>query len=214
MQSLPQRGPLETVLMVGAPFALAVLELFHPHPGDVFQLPLRVWLEVHYAQILLFPLAALAVVLIVRGNAGLVAGIARVAMFAFAVTFVAFDTAAGVVTGVLVQAAQASGAPQQWRAPVLAVWTHPIIGGSPDTTPLLAVAGSVAWSVGLAMTAIVVRRCGGSWIAALLLLVSSLGLSVFRTHAWPGGPVSFGALAIAAAWIRWERTGGRRVTAT
>jgi len=41
-------------------------------------------------------------------------------------------------------------------------------------------------------------------VAAILLVVSGLGLSIFKTHAWPGGPVSFGALSLAAAWLRWQ----------
>ncbi len=70
MHPMQQRGLLETLLMVGAPLALATLEVFHPHPGDVFQLPLGIWLAIHYTQIVLFPLAGVAVVLIVRGASG------------------------------------------------------------------------------------------------------------------------------------------------
>jgi hypothetical protein len=33
------------------------------------------------------------------------------------------------------------------------------------------------------------------------MLVSAFGLFIFRTHAWPGGPLTFGALALAAATI-------------
>jgi hypothetical protein len=203
MHPMQQRGFFETLLMVGAPLALATLEVFHPHPGDVFQLPLGIWLAVHYTQIVLFPLAGIAVALIVRGASGVAAGLARVAAFIFAVTFVAFDTAAGVVTGVLVQAAQSSGAPEAWRPAIMAVWTHPIIGGAPGSAPVLAVTGSIAWSVALVMTAVVVRRARQSWIATLLLIVSAFALSIFKTHAWPGGPLSFGALGFAAAWLRW-----------
>jgi hypothetical protein len=85
----------------------------------------------------------------------------------------------------------------------MTVWGHPIIGGAPGTVPLLAVAGSIFWSIGLVATAYLERRGGRSWFPTLLLVVSALGLSVFRTHAWPGGPVSFGALGLAAASIRW-----------
>lgn len=203
MSPVTQRGPIETCLLVASPLALGTLEIFHPHVHDVFDLPLDRWLAVHYSQMLLFPLAALSVVLLVRGRRGFAAGLARVAMFLFGASYVAFDTAAGVVTGELVKAAQATGAPELWRPQVMAIWTHPIIGGAPGTTPLLAVAGSVAWSVGLVMAAFIEFRARRSWVAILLLIVSAFGLGVFRTHAWPGGPVSFGALGLAAAWIRW-----------
>jgi hypothetical protein len=45
-------------------------------------------------------------------------------------------------------------------------------------------------------------------VPVLLLVISALGLSIFKTHAWPGGPVSFGALAMAAAWLQGIRSGG------
>jgi hypothetical protein len=197
---------LGTVVGVGAPLALAVLEMFHPHPHDLFQLDLQTWLVVHYLQIPLFPLAALAMTVLVRGRSGFAAAMCRVGMFVFAVTYIAFDTAAGVVTGVLVKAAQATSTPEAWRAPVTEVWAHPIIGGAPGTVPLLAVLGGVAWLLGALAAAVAVRRTGCSWPPVVLLGVSALGLVVFKTHAWPGGPVTFGSLAAAAAWLQWERT--------
>jgi len=49
----------EIALVVGAPLLLAIVELFHPHPHDLLQLDVPTWLVVHYAQLPLFPLAAL-----------------------------------------------------------------------------------------------------------------------------------------------------------
>jgi len=88
----------------------------------------------------------------------------------------------------------------------MAVWEHPIIGGSRNITPLLAVSGSLAWLVGSIAAAVVVRRAGHSRVPVLLLIVSGLGLTVFKTHAWPGGPVTFGALGAAAVWLQWAST--------
>ena len=206
MKPFSHQQMLETKLVVGAPLALAVLEIFHPHPHDLFDLDLHTWLLVHYLQIPLFPLAALAATVLVRGVSGVAAAMCRVGMFVFAVSYTAFDTAAGVVTGILVEAAQASGRPEAWRGSVIAVWTHPILGGAPGTVPLLAVLGAVAWLLGTLAAAVAVRRAGCSWTPVVLLVVSALGLLVFKTHAWPGGPVTFGSLAAAAAWLRWERT--------
>jgi hypothetical protein len=199
-----QRG-IEIALMVGAPLALAVLEIFHPHPHDLFHLDLRAWLLVHYLQIALFPLSALALVSLVHAHADFAASLCRAAMFVFAATYIAYDTAAGVVTGVLVMAARATGTPETWRASVMAIWKHPLIGGAPHTAPLLAVLGGMAWLVGATAAAVSVRRSGSSWMPWALLIVSALGLVVFRTHAWPGGPITFGALGAAAAWLQWEQ---------
>jgi hypothetical protein len=201
---------VETAFVVGAPLTLAILELFHPHPHDLFSLDLKAWMAVHYLQILLFPLAALALVLLVRDARGFAASLCRTAAFVFAVTWVAFDTTAGVTTGILLQAAHASGAPEAWRAPIMAVWAHPIVGGgaTPDSAPpLLAITGSLAWAVGTLAAAATLRRAGSSWIPVGLLVISSASFAVFKTHAPPGGPIAFGALAAAAAWVRWKSPG-------
>jgi len=190
-------GRAETAFMVGASLALP--------PRDILQLDLGAWMVVHYLQIVLFPLAALALSFLVRGRPGFAAGLCRVGAFLFGVTWVAFDTAAGVTTGLLVAAARASGAPDAWRPPIMTVWTHPIVGGgaTPDSAPpLLAVAGSLAWMIGCLAAAFVLRRAGSSWIPVALLAISAVSFLVFRSHTWPGGPLAFGGLAAAAAWTR------------
>jgi hypothetical protein len=52
---------IESSLIMGAPLLLALVELLHPQPHDLLKLDVRMWLAVHYAQIALFPLAALAI---------------------------------------------------------------------------------------------------------------------------------------------------------
>lgn len=61
----PLSAVLRIALIVGAPLLLAAVELLHPHPGDLLDLDAKTWLAVHYAQILLFPLSALAVTALV-----------------------------------------------------------------------------------------------------------------------------------------------------
>ena len=195
------------VLVVGAPALLAILEVFHPHPGDLLKLDLSTWLTVHYLQIPLFPLVGLAVVVLLRGRRDIAATISRVAMFVFAVSYIAFDTAAGVVTGVLVEAARATDNPEAWRPAIEAVWSNPIVGGSPlMAAPLLATLGGVAFSVGAVTAAISLKRAGSSWAPVALLALSSFGLGIFKTHAWPGGPLTFAGIALAGAWLEWERS--------
>jgi hypothetical protein len=38
-------------------------------------------------------------------------------------------------------------------------------------------------------------------------VISSASFAVFKTHAPPGGPIAFGALAASAAWVRWKAPG-------
>lgn len=194
-------------LAVGAPLALAVLEMFHPHVHDVMDVALGVWLTIHYAQIPLFMLSALAMAALVRDYKGIAPAVCRVAMFVFAASYIPFDTAAGVATGVLVGAARESGDPQGWRAAVEAVWAHPIVGGSGAISPppVLAVLGTLAWAIGGVAAAIALKRDGHTWAPCLVLVVSAFGLTIFKTHAAPGGPFTFGGLALAAAWLLRER---------
>ncbi|HKQ66449.1 MAG TPA: hypothetical protein VJZ73_15665 [Methylomirabilota bacterium] len=194
----------ETAFVVGAPLVLAVLELFHPQPHDLFRLDLRAWMAVHYAQIVLFPLTALALATLVRHRPGFAAALCRAGAFVFGVTWIAFDSVAGVAVGILLRNAEASAAPDTWRAPVMSIWAHPIMGGAPDTVPLLAVAGSLAWAVGCLAAAVALRRAGISWGPIVLLALSAVSFGVFKTHAWPGGPIAFGAQAAAVAWARWS----------
>src|SRR5262245_27168087 len=184
---------------VGVPLALAIVEVFHPHPHDLLDIDLQRWMAVHYAQILLFPLAALAACAVVAGMPGAAAALCRAAMFVFAVSYVAFDTAAGIVTGVLVQAAHTDGVSDAWRRSIHAVWDHAVVGGSSDAAPALAVIGTMAWLIGTLAAAVACRRAGRPWLVTVALVVSAFGLFVFRTHAWPGGPVTVGALAVAIA---------------
>jgi len=85
-------------LAVGAPLALAVLEVFHPHVHDLMDVDVRLWLTIHYAQIPLFMLSALAMAALVHGYKGIAPAVCRVALFVFAASYIPFDTAAGVVT--------------------------------------------------------------------------------------------------------------------
>jgi hypothetical protein len=203
----PRVRASDLALCVIAPLLLAILEIFHPHVHDFMSLNLCVWLGIHYAQMPLFALASLGLAWLVRGHRDLAATACRVLMFIFVVSYIAFDTAAGVVTGVLVASARESGNPDAWRPAIDAVWNNAIIGGSSSASspPVLAVTGAVAWAVGGIVTAVSLKRAGASLWPCLLLAISGLGLIVFRTHAWPGGPATFGGQALAAAWMLWNR---------
>src|SRR5262245_1493576 len=186
MNQRTERRWAAIVLVVGPPALLAILEVFHPHPGDLLKLDLSTWLAVHYLQIPLFPLVGLSVVVLLRGRTDIAATISRAAMFVFGVSYIAFDTAAGVVTGVLVEAARDSGNPEAWRPAIEAVWSHPIVGGSPlVAAPLLAALGGVALSVGAVTAGISLKRAGSPWGPVALLALASFGLAIFKTHAWP-----------------------------
>jgi hypothetical protein len=68
----------------------------------------------------------------------------------------------------------------------------------------------MAWLLGTMFAALVIRRAGHSWPPIVFLVISALGLFVFRTHAWPGGPITFGSFAVAAALVGHEQRHVRR----
>ncbi|MEI7037934.1 hypothetical protein [Fulvimonas yonginensis] len=192
-------------LVTAAPFVLAIIEIFHPHPDDLFALDVDTWMFVHYAQIPLFPLSALSVAMLVRDRTDWAAWLCKAGMFVFAVAFTSFDTAAGLVIGLLVKGALASGQPEAWRDMIDALWFDPVLGGKGFTdAPLLGLIGRVALSFGAVAGAVSLKRAGHGWAPVLLLAAASFGLNVFKAHSWPGGPLTFGGMAVAAGWIRWE----------
>jgi hypothetical protein len=192
-------------MVVAAPLVLAIVEVFHPHPDDLFDLDVGRWMLVHYAQVPLFPLAALSVAMLVRDQADWAAWLCKAGMFVFAVAFTAFDTAAGLVIGLLVKGALASGNPESWRDMIDALWFDPVLGGKGFTdAPLMGLIGRLALSAGAVAGAISLKRAGHGWLPVLLLAVASFGINVFKSHSWPGGPLTFGGMALAAGWIRWE----------
>lgn len=197
----------QTLLAAAAPAALAILEIFHPHPGHhLLSMDVQTWLTVHYIQLPLFAMAAFSVATLVNGQAGVAARLCRAALFVFAMCFVVFDTAAGLVVGSLVEAAHASGRPGAWQAPIDAVWMHPVFGGT--NHPLLALIGRLALSVGAVSGALSLYRAGRAWQPALLLALSGCVMYVFPGHSWPGGPLTFGGMAVAIAWLHLVEQGG------
>lgn len=205
MHPANRRSWRAVAMVVAAPWALAMVEIFHPHPYDLFELDVPRWMWVHYAQIPLFPLSALSFALLVRERGDGAAWLCRAGMFVFAVAFTSFDTAAGLVIGLLVKGAQASGDPEAWRDMIDALWFDPILGGKGFTdAPLFGLIGRLALSFGAVAGAVSLKRAGHGWAPVLLLAIASLGLNVFKSHSWPGGPLTFGGMALAAGWIRWE----------
>ena len=107
-------------LWVVPPLATGLVLLAHPiidpwHAAGVAGLaPLvahnDVWLAVHLALLVLFPLSALALLQPVSGMESAPARVARVMLGIFGVLYAGFDTFAGLATGTIVRAARDLGA--------------------------------------------------------------------------------------------------------
>jgi hypothetical protein len=103
-----QRLVLRRLVLLGTPLALAVLEIFHPHPSGVSDAVEQgewfMWF--HIIQVPLIGLIALAVYLLTEGLEGRAVMVSRWAIGVFAVFFSAYDAAAGIATGYALRNAQ------------------------------------------------------------------------------------------------------------
>lgn len=178
---------------IGAALALgwAVLAAVHPpFFTDVAEAEdTGLWMLVHYAQLLLAPLIALAVLHLLRGLTGAASMVARVALVFWVAWFSAFDAVAGISTGVLVEEGAADAG--------LRLFEHGLVGGAGS---VLGWMGQGAWPVvavaaGLALRA--AQADQATWIAMFVsvLIVMHGGLAA----------VGFAALAV-ALWTGRSKT--------
>ena len=108
--------PLRRALLLTPPLALAVLEVFHPHPDFNVQglLDASTWFAwFHVIQLVLTGLVALSVLLLAADFGRANAWTTRLGMGLFLVFFSAYDTLAGIGTGLAMHSARELPAAQQ-----------------------------------------------------------------------------------------------------
>ena len=165
---------LRNIVMFGAPTLLGLLELGHPafwmsDPVIDTVAPIAPWwTALHVAQVPLFALRGVAVVLLLRDVQGHAALISRCAIAVFIVVYPAFDAAVGIASGVMLQnlsaldaAGRAAVEPALW-----ALFWGPVTG-------TMAIIGAVPWLVALAAAALAWRQAGGTVLECGLLLLSA-----------------------------------------
>jgi hypothetical protein len=198
-RTFARRLTWRTLLLVGAPLSWIPVAFLHPaaSPDTVYEdlaAAADRWLFVHFAQLVLTLLFGVAMWIAVAGRRGLAATITRVAVPVYLVSFAAFDTVAGIATGLVVRHAQTLPASQ--------------IDGAASTTEYLALNymtgdfSPLAFISGISLTAAVVgvamtlRSVGASrvvWIGAfggVLLnlhaagVIPAIGLAALATSLW------------------------------
>jgi hypothetical protein len=184
------------LVILGTPLALAVLEMFHPTPDSVVEgVEQGGWfLWFHMIQLLLTGLIALAVYLLTDGLSGRAASVSRWAVGVFAVFFSAYDAAAGIATGFVLQAAQDLSPEEQ-----AAVYETAIDMPGLSLIFVLSIVGTVAWVVALIAAAVALRRAGAARGPFILLILA--GIFLLGGHPFPGGTLAFGCFFVAAAWL-------------
>jgi hypothetical protein len=178
---LPQ--PLRRALLLTPPFALAVLEIFHPQPDVNAKalLDASAWFAwFHVIQLVLTGLVALTVLLLAADFGRATAWTTRLGVGVFLVFFSAYDTIAGIGTGLAMHSARNLSAEQQ-----AGVFT--VVKNWPGLGPTfaLSIVGTLGWVVAVGTLALAARRLGASrpeWITLALAAVFLLG-----GHPFPQG---------------------------
>lgn len=92
-----------TIVLVALP-GLALAAVGHlVHPGSLDESTARAWWTVHVYLVPVFPLISLALWVLLRGVAGPVAALARVAAYGFATFYTALDVLSGIGAGLVVE---------------------------------------------------------------------------------------------------------------
>jgi hypothetical protein len=192
--------PLRRALLLTPPFALAVLEIFHPQPDFNVQalLDASTWFAwFHVIQLVLIGLVAISVLPLAADFGRATAWTTRLGIGVFLVFFSAYDTLAGIGTGLAMNSARnLSAAQQEGVFAVVKDWP----GLGPPFA--LSILGTLGWVVAVGTLALAARRLGASrpeWIALVLAAVFLMG-----GHPFPQGTLAFGSLFVAALFHEWR----------
>ncbi len=191
-----RRSAWRRVVLLGAPLALAVMEIFHPQPIGVAESVERggwfMWF--HIIQLPLIGLIVLAVYLLTEGLEGRAATVSRWAIAVFAVFFSAYDAAAGIATGFVLRNAQ--GLSSEGQAIV-----YEAARDMPELSLIfgLSIVGTLGWVVALVAAAMALRGAGASLGPFILLILA--GVFLMGGHPFPFGTLAFGCFFLATAWL-------------
>jgi hypothetical protein len=183
------------VLLLAPPLGFAVLAAMHPKPDVEIQAVMDVatWFATfHVIQLVLMGLVTVTVFILADAF-----GVARrwtttLGMGVFLIFFAAYDSVAGIATGLAMRFARDLPPEQQ-----IGVWET--VKDWPGLDPpvfALSVVGTLGWVVALVGLALAARRAGArrsEWVFILLAGVFFMG-----GHPFPFGTLAFGCLFVAA----------------
>lgn len=189
------------------PLLLAVLEIFHPtgHRDAVqatLQPQVERWLVVHHLQLVLFPLTALSVFQLTANYRNTLSRIAGIAMAVYAIGYCAYDSIAGIGTGILISDANElrnllgtelpSGFDDILSETIQAYYHSPVA----DNIAWVAIAAAI---FGLLLTGAQLYRRGHGTLPLFMLAGAAWGVT--KTHAPPYGPITFGFIFAATVAV-------------
>jgi hypothetical protein len=196
---LPTRG--RRLLLLAPPLLLAGFTILHPRPDENAQalMDVSTWfMAYHMIQLLLIGLVAVSVILLADEFGRVGAWPTWVGMGAFLIFFSAYDTLAGIGTGLAMRSARDLPAAQQD-----AVFS--IVKDWPALDPWvfwLSAVGTFGWLLAVGVLAVAARAVGAprsEWVF--------IGLAAFffaGGHPAPFGTMAFGSLFLAALIHVWH----------
>lgn len=174
---------LRPAAAAAVPLLWAPLPLLHADFRDfVEEGSTSLWLAIHFVQLPLAMLLALAMLELSAPLAGAPVVVLRIAAVAWAVFFAAFDAAGGLATGVLVAGGETEAA--------IHLHDHWLAGGF----SLLGLLAHPTWAVVAVAATLALRRAGGRLLTQAAMLVS---LPFALTHVGPAATLALLGLAVA-----------------
>ncbi len=168
------------VIILGTPFVLGILDLFHPTFStgafDGISSHLGWWLILHILQLPLFCLLALSIYLLLDGVQGTLATLSKVALGLFAVFYPALDTILGISTGALVSYANGLGDPSQTS---IAAAIESLFSSS--VTRLVETLGEIGWVVAILLAVLALSRpIRSRWLVIVTVVLAALVISYYQ----------------------------------
>ena len=187
--------PAHRLLLLAPPLALAVLTIFHPNPDENTQAlaDASTWfMAYHMIQLGLVGLVAVSVILLADEFRCARSWQTGIGIGLFLIFFSAYDTLAGIGTGLAMRSAR--GLPVAEQDAVFS-----IVEDWPAFSPWalwLAILGTVGWILAVGYLAIAARAAGALRSEWVLLALAAFFLAV--GHPAPFGTIAFGSLFVAA----------------
>ena len=185
---------LRRVLLLVPPLLLAGLEIAHPRPQMNVQaiMDASTWFATfHVIQLALIGLVAVSVMLLADNYGRATSWPTRIGIGMFMVFFSAYDTLAGIGTGLAMRSARDLSAAQQ-EGVFLVVKDWPGLAAP----FVLSILGTAGWVVAVGGLALAARRQAAPRREWLVLGLAAVFL--LAGHPFPGGTFAFGSFFVAA----------------
>ena len=189
----PMPAALRRVLLLLPPLLLAGLEVVHPQPDENAQslMDVATWFAgFHAVQLVLIGLVGLSVLLLADGFGRADAWVTRIGVGVFLVFFSAYDSVAGIATGLAMRSARDLTPAQQEGVKDWPAFGPPFA---------LSIIGTLGWVAAVGALAVAARRQGAprhEWI-----LIGLAALFLLGGHPFPQGTVAFACLFAGALLV-------------